>query len=215
MTNEEIVEEIKNGKDDYISMLWAAVEKFICVQANKFYAYYRARCMQIGVEVEDLVQVSFFALKSAITAYKGEYKFLTYLSYHLQTQFRSVCKMRSLGWRNNPVYQTISLDNILNDETDQTFISLLPAAGDLIEDFIKSDWQNHLHKDMTIAFEMLTPRQQEVLDGLYRRNLTFTQLAGELGVKKASVFNVKKSALNRLAKSEVLKIYLNQMKGVL
>ncbi len=208
MTNEEIVMKIKNGEDNYINDLWLNVEKFITARAKMFYNNNESRCRHIGVEIEDLVQVGFFALMSAIEAFKNDYKFLTYLSYHLKNQFRSVCKMRYIGWQNNPVYQSVSLDDKICDDSETTFGDMLTDASDIVEDIVIKDRQEHLEKDIKIAFSALTDRQIEVINGLYYEGLTFQKLADRLSVQKASITNIKKCALKRLKAQPTLQAYM-------
>lgn len=205
MTNEELAIKIHEGQKEYIDPLWSNVENFIKYKANRFHHLYETRCQQVGAEIEDLVQVGFFALMKAVDAYKSGYAFLTYLGYYLKNEFRALAKMRYLGWQNNTIYQAVSLDNMINEDT--CFIDMLadPDADRFVSEIVEEEYQSQLKKALADVFPLLTDRQREVIDGLYYRGLTYRELAQELDVQPSSLNNSRIGAFNKLRNHEPLR----------
>ncbi|MCH5186871.1 MAG: sigma-70 family RNA polymerase sigma factor [Oscillospiraceae bacterium] len=206
MTNEELVVKIKNGETGYNSELWQNVELFVCRQANSFYTKHYERCSLVGVETDDLIQAGYFAVVGAVKAYDGRYKFLTYLGRQLLIQFYELAKMRSTGWQNNTIYYAISLDAPIGVEGESTFVEFIPDLGAEAEisAIDEADYIERLREIFRRAGMKLTPTQANVIDGLYRRGLSFSQLANELGVSKGAIENTKSLALKKLRTPELL-----------
>ncbi len=206
MTNEEIVTEIKKGNKNYLSDLWSAVEKFIIGQAHKFHIKYNLRCAQLGVEVDDLVQVGYFAILDAIEAYTGEFKFITYLNYHLRNQFFILAKMKSTGWQKNTVHQACSLNNYVGEDDNLSYIDLISdtKAEKAFDDIVEDDYNNQLKIAFSSAFCALTSHQREVIKRIYIDGITLTKCANEFGVTKGSISNSKAAAFKKLRKDKEL-----------
>lgn len=204
MTNEELAIKIHEGQKEYIDLLWSNVENFIKCEANRFHHLYETRCQQVGAEIEDLIQVGFFALMKAVDAYKSGYAFLTYLGYYLKNEFRALAKMRYLGWQNNTIYQAVSLDKLISEDT--CFIDMLadPDANRFVSEIAEENYQSQLKKALADIFPLLTDRQREVIDGLYYRGLTYRELARELDVQPSSINNSRIGAFNKLKNYEPL-----------
>lgn len=207
MTNEELAIKIHAGQKEYIDPLWSNVENFIKCEANRFHHLYETRCQQVGAEIEDLVQVGFFALMKAVDAYKSGYAFLTYLGYHLKNEFRALAKMRHLGWQNNTIYQAISLDNLIIEDADTCFIDMIadPDADRFVYEIAEEEYQSQLKNAFAEVFPLLTDRQREVINGLYYRGLTYRELARELDVQPSSLNNSRIGAFNKLKNHEPLR----------
>lgn len=210
MTNEEMAIRIHEGQNEYINMLWSNVESFIKCQANQFYSFYETRCQQVGAEIEDLVQVGFFALMKAVDAYKSGYAFLTYLGYHLKNEFRALAKMRHLGWQNSTIYQAVSLDNLISEDTKTSFMDMLadPDADRFVSEIAEKEYQSQLKNAFAEGFSLLTDCQREVIDGLYYRGLTYRKLAKELNVCPSSLNNSRIGAFNKLKNHEPLRMLM-------
>ena len=184
MTNEEMVVKIQNGNREYLEDLWQAVKKFIHMQAKNFYSRYAFRCQQMGVEIEDLNQAGYFAVVNAVKDYKGDYKFTTYLSYHLKTQFRVLTKMRNSGWENNTVYQARSLDEVIYSNSDTLLIDRLSdiSSEASIDTVIENEYTKQLNSAISSAMRSLTPAQYEAISRVYFDGLTYAEYARERGV---------------------------------
>lgn len=86
MTNEELAMEIQAGRSDYTA-LWEQMRRFVCQQANRYFVMYCGSCTRAGVELDDLIQCGFMALRDAVRAYRPEtgYSLLAYMKYPLLT----------------------------------------------------------------------------------------------------------------------------------
>lgn len=210
MSNEELAKKIKAGENELIPTLWEQVEKFIKLMANKFYTAYMNRCISVGVELNDLYQLGYFAMLNAIKAFDDsvEYKFTTYLSTHLKNIFFKAAEMRSTGWQNKP--DSISLDAAIYENKDGDTVSMLDTIPDPIaetdfDNIIESDYQKSLHNDLIAAMADLPNEQKQLIDCLYFRNLTNKEAGQVIG--RQFINRVHTAALKNMARHERLQVY--------
>ena len=93
---EQLAEAVQRGEPDALARLFEEVRVLLYLRASRYYYRYREHCDRAGATEDDLKQVSFFAVLNAAKAYnrnKG-FRFTTYLSKHLMSEFATLC-----GWR--------------------------------------------------------------------------------------------------------------------
>lgn len=71
MTNEEWAMEIQAGRAGY-GELWEQVRRFIRLQAYKYQTLHAGLCERARIELDDLLQCGFLALRDAVEAYGPE-----------------------------------------------------------------------------------------------------------------------------------------------
>ena len=124
MTNEELALKIQSGCDEYIPELWEQVAAFVEWRAKKYLAEYPPHYQDLK---EDLINEGYFAMLEAAKGYDREKgTFLTYLSYHLKTCFRSVIfSGRGKRREADPLNHAISLDVPIEDADDLTLADMI------------------------------------------------------------------------------------------
>jgi len=210
MSNEELVIKIKAGENELIPALWEQIEKFIRLMANKFYTVHINRCISVGVELNDLYQLGYFAMLNAIKAYddSAEYQFTTYLSKHLKNIFFKAAEMRSTGWQNKP--DSVSLDAAIYEDDNGAGVSLLdsipdPTAEADLDNIIETDYKTRLHDDLIAAMSDLPDEQRRLIDCLYFRNLSYKEAGRVIG--RQYINRVHDTALKNMARHERLQVY--------
>ena len=115
MTNEEWAMEIQAGRAGY-GELWEQVRRFIRLQAYKYQTLHAGLCERAGVELDDLLQCDFLALRDAVEAYDPErgYKLPTYIRYPLQNRFHDATGIRG-NRKRDPLNLAVRLDAPIGD----------------------------------------------------------------------------------------------------
>lgn len=130
MSNEELAARIKDGKREYIEILWNQNQGIIRKIAGRY--LWRAQIMRY--DFEDLTQECYFALVSAVEAYKpeGGYMFITYLVYHIRNTLGNMLMLRG----NDRYIVPLSLDAPIADEEGEADAlgSFVPSPENLEED---------------------------------------------------------------------------------
>lgn len=152
MTNEELAMEIQAGRSDYTA-LWEQMRRFVCQQANRYFVMYCGSCTRAGVELDDLIQCGFMALRDAVRAYRPEsgYSLLAYIKYPLLKHFREACGIRTT--RRDPLNNCASLDKPVGDEGKATLGDLQPSqsAAQDMEAVLERKYMTELHEAIETA----------------------------------------------------------------
>lgn len=221
MTNEELVIEIKNGNSRLIDDLWAGVEKFVCLQANKYYISKKERLDALGCTEDDLVQVGFLAVIDAIAGFdvERETTFLTYLGYHLQRHFTNSACLRSCGQQKQASLNinTRSFDEpvLNNGNGEDIMLGNTLADPDAEADmyaFIERDEHEQLKTDLSIAISNLQSVEAIIITKHYLENVPVCKLADELGISNTRAQTLRDKALKTLRDDERVKKYAFQFK---
>lgn len=124
MTNEELALKIQSGCDEYIPELWERIAAFVEWRAKKYLAEYPPHYQDLK---EDLINEGYFAMLEAVKGYdEDKGAFLTYLSYHLRSCFRSVIfSGRGKRHEADPLNRAISLDVPIEDADDLTLADMI------------------------------------------------------------------------------------------
>lgn len=124
MTNEELALKIQSGCDEYIPELWEQIAAFVEWRAKKYIAEYPPQYQDLK---EDLINEGYFAMLEAVKGYdEDKGAFLTYLSYHLRSCFRSVIfSGRGKRKESDPLNYATSLDIPIEDTDDLTLADMI------------------------------------------------------------------------------------------
>lgn len=159
MSNEELAVLVKAGERDPLE-LWWRVRKLVLLQANKRAAAFGVQC---GVDVDDLLQAGYIAFMQAVDAFdpaKG-YKFTTYLTRPLQTEFNR-CLGRLTSKRDPLNGGCASLDVAAGDEGITPLIDLLedPTAEQPFDTVIE---QAGLHEAIEATLQKISPGNAAII----------------------------------------------------
>lgn len=221
MTNEELVIEIKNGNNRLIDDLWTGVEKFVCLQANKYYISKKERLAALGCTEDDLVQVGFLAVIDAIAGFDTEREttFLTYLGYHLQRHFTNSACLDSSGRQKqaNMIVSARSFDDTVAEDKDGNTLTVADIIADPDAEadmyaFIERDEQEQLKTDLSIAISNLQSVEATIITKHYFESVPVCKLADELGISNTRAQHLRTKALKTLRADKRVKKYAFQFK---
>ncbi|MCH5186874.1 MAG: sigma-70 family RNA polymerase sigma factor [Oscillospiraceae bacterium] len=216
MTNEELALEIKSGRAECTGELWQRVEAFVQNCANKFYLAKQERAQGLGQTIDDFMQVGFFALLSAVDAYSedSEYKFLTYLGYHLRNQWRKLLGLHTIGARKQADMQmnAISLDEAVGQNKDGDDLLLEdivedPDAENSFRAIEDEDEHRQMKENIDIAIGHLDTRQADVIRRHYLESVPLSALAKEFRISGTMTAGLRDRALERLRADQTLAQY--------
>lgn len=179
MTNEELVEKVKNGEPWATLELWKAVEKFIQMKAGLYLLHAGKHAK---VEYDDLVQVGFFAMMDAVEKYDPSRgcSFVGFLGYALKTRFAEEGGHKS-SKRDALMLAGSTNEPITADDPDSDTI------GDLVADpgweyaFCLVEYREFISYVRVLigaALSRLAPRQRECIEKHYLLGMTMEETAG-------------------------------------
>lgn len=207
MTNEELAMEIQAGRSDYTA-LWEQMRRFVCQQANRYFVMYCGSCTRAGVELDDLIQCGFMALRDAVRAYRPEngYSLLAYMKYPLLNHFRAACGVRTA--RRDPLNNCASLDKPVGDEGEATLGDLQPSqsAAQDMEAALEWEYTRELHEAIGKALDTLDEPQRETIRRRYWNRETLQAVAKDIGITPERVRQRESAALRRLRSGPCVKL---------
>lgn len=217
MTNEELVEKIREGQTQLVEELWNQTEGLIRWAASRFYAQITAAnggtapggLEWIGADnrkenTEDLVQSGYFALVKAIEQYNPEAgaAFSTFLLLHLRNEFQACSGGRSKRRRNDPLNHAASLDAPFGEDDDgETLLNMVPDTRDFFRAAEERIFRAELRAALEAALDRLPDREAKVLREFYFCDKTQGQIGEELGCSSQAVAQFQKRGINRIRHS--------------
>lgn len=207
MTNEELATAIKAGDIEKYSDLWEQTKLFVSNRACAFCRAYYDTVQAAGVTTDDLIQSGYFALCEAVAAFKPNgYKLLTYLGYHLKTQFKIVCGIRTD--KQDALMLSSSLDMPIGDDSDK--ITLLDTVEDtstnVESEFIDREYLRELHGGIMSCLHMLNSEYESVIIMRYFKNYTYKQIAERLNLSIEKVKYMIERARHQLRSGKVSRL---------
>lgn len=203
MTNEELASKIQQGETGLYMQLWENIKKLIVQEAEKRYFICKGRG---GVEIEDLVQCGFLALVSSVRYFDpaAGWKFTTYLTKNLQTEFASAIGYRTDRQKNDALHTAISLDEPLSDGEDGTYYDIIEdPSGEFEGKVIEKNWIDDLRKALRKALSAIPDDQSEVITLRYEKGFTVDQISQKKGVDSKSVRRLENKALQSLRRPQI------------
>lgn len=181
-TNEELAKRINAGERELVPVLWANVEGFVRMRAGQFLraATLTQRLNDPAIDVDDLVQESYFGMIKAIEYYdeNSGYAFLTYLK---TTLLKSFYKASGL---NRKKHTTKSLNEPIDSDRDETELSEIVEDSKAQNGFYEvtaKDWQAQTLITLLEALELLEKKEQLFLWQHYFGGSTMTAAAAAAG----------------------------------
>ena len=200
MTNEELVAKIQAGDDSLQEQLWLQVKSWIYRLANQFFTFNYGLCTALSLEVDDFIQVAYFAMLNAIRLYKpdGGSNFISVLTWHCKSQFQDLVGLRYTYARSakanrsaDAIRYAASLDAPVSGDADtgRTLAECLsdPLSADALEQIENSDYYEQMHNNLEKALNALPPKQSACLRYYYYDGLTHQQVAETLNVFRSYI----------------------------
>lgn len=206
MSNEALALLIQSGSQEDLATLWNQIRDFICLWCNRYFNARAEQCRAAGVEVDDLIQESYFAMLKAIDSYRPEkgYQFLTYMTAHLKNACNGLIGARG---KRQPLNRAKSLDAPISHEEETPLLDTIPDASMHWEDVEERLFQEQLKADMAVILGDLEPEHRDILQKLYYGRMTVPEAASSCGMMESHVVSVKEKALRQLRRDRRLKPY--------
>ena len=203
MTVDEIIVEIRNGNNGLMEQLWFVIRNLIAWYAKRYYS----KCFfdrKPSVEVDDLIQIGYFALLDAVKAYdpvKGS--FTTTLLLYLRNHFR---KAVTKGQKDLLEHCT-SLDAPLSaDDPDGN--RLYDLVSDTVtdgKDYYASCEERifceQLHKVLEDALDKLPEKQAFAIRSEFWHKRKLKETADMMGVSINNVRDLRETGLQKIRQS--------------
>lgn len=200
MTNEELALKIQSGCDEYIPELWEQIAAFVEWRAMKYLAEYPSHYQDLK---DDLVNEGYFAMLEAAKGYDREKgTFLTYLSYHLKTCFRSVIfSGRGKRREADPLNHAISLDVPIEDADDLTLADMI--IDDEAEAYYRNIedvdfWESVNHFLYKAIDKIQNEKGRAIIRYMYENGGTKKEAAAKLYPGSGSLYESYKQGIREL-----------------
>ncbi len=212
MTNEELALKIQSGEQDLMTQLWEQNQGIVNQKAYKLFSLYCNRCASCGVELDDIIQICFFALRDAVQAYQPErgYKLLSYLKFPLLNHFNSLVGIRG---KRNLLDQCKSLNETSGEDNDLEYIDLLadPNSEESFEDIIDNQFQSELRETLEKSISKLPANRADVIRKRYFEGETLQEIAAKRGVNSSYIRQLEVNALRKLRQDLTLQSFHDEI----
>lgn len=193
MSNEEYVLAYQQGDRAALRPLWMQVEK-LAVRMVKPYLGLARR--NRAVDYDDLMQAAFLGVERAASAYKPDGGcFTTVMGFYVKNAVRGLLGLHGRVRREH--YEAISTSTPLGDEGTATIGDTL--ADDSLPDQDGDMFRDDIAREVRAAIGRLEMTQAQVIRGYHLEGVKLAALAGELGVSKEKVQQIKYKAHRKLA----------------
>lgn len=202
ISNEELVELIKNGDNGALPLLWEQVRRFIKQRAMIYYNRFGDN--KHGIEVDDLIQQGYFAVLEAVKYYSPEkgYAFTTYLTKTLKKAFRTAAGIRTK--KRDMLDYALSLDEpVGGEDEDITLLDLVAdiTPGNTPDDYIENVYNQELRHALDKALEVVSEKQREIVYLHYYFGLSLRQIAEATNTSFENVSEKEYNAFLRIRRS--------------
>ena len=200
-TNEQLAELIQSGHDELLVELWEKNHKLLTMLTRRAYRLNANRLNAAGINLDDYIQESYFALMEAVRAYKpnGEFKFTAYLSYSLRNRIRSL-----LGKPNDAALRCISLDEPLtgSDDSDGEQLTIGDTLSDTEADTegtaVEHNYVEQLHDDISESLKCLTPFERQIISERFYNNIGIPAIAIKNNITAQEAAKAYKTSMYKL-----------------
>ena len=204
MTNEELVQLIKDGNKQYYHTLWEQTSKLIYRLIDK---HGKSRILPNDIDFEDIQQCGYFAMVEAVRFYSEDkgLKFNTYLEYQVMT---AINKTIDRGQRKRPQTARIKEQsyNIPITDNSGNEVEWLDLIADESTKPVYSDLElTDLQETVWQAVAQLPPSLKEVIVQYYFKNENFPTQAQRLGVSVSLITQRSRQAFRLLRKDKDLR----------
>lgn len=208
MTNEELVQLIKQGNKRYYATLWEQTSRLI---HKLIYKHASKRKLPNDIDFDDILQCGYFAMVNAVNAYNPEkdLKFNTYLEFQVMNAIQLTLDRGQRKGMNTPRLQEYSYNRtVSNSEGEEVeIIDLIPdkQSPKIYEGAELTDLQERVWQ----AVAELPEKLREIITRYYFNGENLPTQAERLGVSVQTVTQRKNQALRLLERNRALKQLYN------
>jgi len=195
LKDEDIIELIHNGDDLALEYIIEKYKKLVRMKARPYFI--------IGADQEDIIQEGMIGLYKAIRDFDGGYIFYSFAELCVKRQIITAIKSASRQ-KHIPLNSSLSLNNVLHDENERTYIELFADKLSNPEELlIGREDKNYIEEKI---IHNLSKLEYKVLT-LYLKGRSYIEIAGIIGKDEKAIDN----ALQRV-KKKVEKILAERKK---
>lgn len=204
MNNEELAVMIQEGKTEHYSQLWTQNEKLLYLYLHRFKHISQEHIDSYGLTDEDIIQELYFALLKAVKSFdsKKEYKFTTYLHYHVLNTFRALVGAHK---KTDLLNISASLDSMVSDNPKDGTILDFVADESAEEDFCEIEnnaYNEELRKILDEVMQKnLSPAELKRIREYFFNNKTIQKISEEENCSNSAVSYSIKNGLNKIKRS--------------
>ena len=212
MQNEEIAKRIYAGDKDLLAELYPRNIALINIYAKNYYNRHTERLKRRGIEFDDMLNESYFALPAAVQAYcesGTSYKFTSFLRYPLWNCFNQLAGYRTQAEGKEPLNSAVSLDTPMADDEDITL-------GDTLEDKDANFEARLIERvDMAGVWNIVNAAvpdnsKRNMLVKRFVYGMSYNAIAGSADCSPSYVRTVIAECLRTLRRSREIKAYLDE-----
>ena len=212
MSNEELALKIQAGETELTSSLWDNVVALVRSFAHRFYTHSEGRG---GVEVDDLIQIGYFAMLHAVRRYDpAQSAFSTFLTLYLRNYFQAATGRRytTKNGRVKPkdaLNASSSLNITVDDDEETELIELISdpsISWDGVDDRICNE---QLREALETELDLIPPQYSEVIRKRFFDCKNLEEIAKENGVTGSRIGMIVNKGIRLLRKPE----HLDKLKG--
>lgn len=198
MTNEELALRAQQGDEEAFLELWEQMQRYIYYVAYRWLDNYGQS--KLGVDVEDLVQEGYFALRMAVKAYnpaKG-FMFSAYLGVSLRRVFAEAAGFRKAKQALN---YAISLDEPIDKNDSVTGLSMLGMIADdfdLEQATLETLYIQQLRQALDDAMGIVPEKTRLLLKMYFYSGVSPEKLAEMNGVSGVTIRSRMESGLDMI-----------------
>lgn len=191
-SNEELVLRIKDGEEDLIPSLWDRILPSLRYYSSEYYRNHKARCDQVGIEEEDLMQESYFALLKALSTYEAnrDYTFITHLRYPCRNHFAKCIKLRAARRTPDALNSTtISIDATVSADNDLMYAEVIPDphAEEAFTEMERTQLRHEVQHEVSCAVARLPERENTITVMHAFQGFSFTECSKVLNIKESTL----------------------------
>ena len=201
-SNEKLVAKIQSGNIGAINQLWNQCFGFICSRATKWFSAWKNRP---DIDLDDLIQSGYIALCGAVSGFQSDKgsSFITYLDYHLKTEFAKAVGCRTTAQLKEPLNDAISFDIPLSNDPDGMTIGDCIAANHTgIDNAEETIYKEQIAAALDSALKKLPEQRKRAIEAYYIHGMTYTEIAAQIGCSCSRVAQLVKSGLKDLKNGE-------------
>lgn len=204
MTNEELVQLIKQGNKKYYATLWEQTSRLIY---KLIYKHSHKRKLPNDIAFEDLQQCGYFVMVNAVKVYNPEkdLKFNTYLEFQVMNAIQLTIDRGQRKGINTPRLQEYSYNRTVNDK-DGNEVEIIDLMQDKDNPKIYEGTElTDLQEGVWQAVAELPNREQEIITRYYFNGESLPTLAEKLGVSAETIRQRKNKGLKLLRQNKQLR----------
>lgn len=203
MAEKQLIGCAKNGDKAARAELWERNRGILYTMLKQLYDRYKDRAARQGVTFEDVKQIGYFAVVSAVNGFDpgAGVKFSSYLFYHVKNEFFTLLGLRTERQRRDLMADAQRIEEILPGTEDNITVGdAIPdqKAEEELEAVCERAYNAELRRALDTQLGEIDPLEAEVIRSHYYSGRELPQIAEQLGISAQQVKRLSASAMRKL-----------------